>query len=591
AGVEIITYTSTDTDGNVTTADRTYVIESETEKATIGTNYVIFTSNFTKHISAVVVTNQAVITEANARAFLLKDASVAAVEVTDLAGYKAVVGAYDIEYGVVSESTTKKKAIGTVVVGMPPTIELTPPVVKVSVGDKVDTQVGVVANDLEDGMLVSTPSSQVDTTKIGVQIITYTAIDSDGNSVSTNRSYVIESETEKATIGINYVIFASNFVKLIDKVVVSDLAVITEANARAFSLKDGSSLEVEVLNRGGYAAIVGTYPIEYAVKEEKTTTIKITGKVIKNGEKPKITGDKSPIKISIGEDPNPIQGIIGSDFEDGDLKVIYDKEIDTTKRGVQIITYKVIDSDGNTAEAERTYIITSPDDKLMIGENYVIVAEDFTKMIKDVDTADEAVIESSKAEAFSLDDETKVAVSIVNRGQYGPKVGVYPITFNILAEPETEMIIYATVKAEQENSGKAQIIVTHKELTYIKNTEKTEQGFIEDAGIRLINAINLKTDFKQAVDMSKVGRYLVSSTATENIVRQLSMDSTQDVNTLQLIEGEKVIVNVIEYQNSDKHELPKTGESIVEKSMQSTLLLAMAGTLVLLGRKLKRNNR
>lgn len=70
---------------------------------------------------------------------------------------------------------------------------------------------------------------------------------------------------------------------------------------------------------------------------------------------PKIDG-ADDIKIEVGTDFDPMQGVSASDIEDGDLTSsikIISNDLDTSKVGTYKIMYSVTDSDGNKAEKSR----------------------------------------------------------------------------------------------------------------------------------------------------------------------------------------------------------------------------------------------
>ncbi|MGL5041583.1 MAG: lectin-like domain-containing protein, partial [Culicoidibacterales bacterium] len=268
-GVKIITYVLTDTDGNVDEADRTYIIESDIDKATRVGDYAIFTRDFTKRVGEVIVSDAELIKEGNARGFWLDDARVVGVDVVNSGGYEAKVGKYTIKYvirddsnpWVPGEQRPEATAIGTVISGDSPVIDFTQENIIVQKDEKIDVHEGVSSTDTEDGNILAEANQELDTTETGVQIITYTSTDTDGNVTTADRTYVIESETEKATIGTKYVIFTSNFIRRVGEVNTSNPAVITAANARGFLLADGSTTAVEVTNLGGYKAVVGNYTL------------------------------------------------------------------------------------------------------------------------------------------------------------------------------------------------------------------------------------------------------------------------------------------------------------------------------------------
>ena len=126
----------------------------------------------------------------------------------------------------VEEPTTTIDAVATVTAGSVPVLTVTPAVVEVSKDAVVDLTTGVSATDAEDATLNITNNGPLNTSATGVQIITYSVTDTDGNTVTANRTYVITSVDESAIVATDHVIIAGNFEQLISEVDTTDAAII-----------------------------------------------------------------------------------------------------------------------------------------------------------------------------------------------------------------------------------------------------------------------------------------------------------------------------------------------------------------------------
>ena len=284
--------------------------------------------------------------------------------VTATGGYTGVADTYTISFAVVEEPTTTIDAVATVTAGSVPVLTVTPAVVEVSKDAVVDLTTGVSVTDAEDATLNITNNGPLNTSATGVQIITYSVTDTDGNTVTANRTYVITSVDEPAVIGTTHVIFASGFTKGITQVDTTNAAIIQAANARVFSLT-GTSLGRAVPNTtvvvnsiGGYTAISGTYTIEFAAEAEPLTKIQITATVtddiapaapIVDGINPgdtTITGEAEPntdIKITLPD------GTVVTGTTDGDGKFVVDLPTGVELVEGDKVIVVVVDENGNTS--------------------------------------------------------------------------------------------------------------------------------------------------------------------------------------------------------------------------------------------------
>ncbi|MGL5042409.1 MAG: lectin-like domain-containing protein, partial [Culicoidibacterales bacterium] len=457
-GVKLMTYIATDQHGNVDEVDRTYIIESDTEKATLvdGDKYVIFSSDFTKRVGQVVVSEEAVLKAANTRAYVVDNARRVGVKVEDYGTYQAVQGAYTLKYSVrddgkwmgdaikVGELTAS--AVGTVIKGENPEIEMDKDIIVLEAGDEIDIYEGVFGLDLEDGDLITPNDKELDMSQSGVQVIRYTATDSDGNVVTKDRTYVIETKTDKAIIGEKYVIFATNFIKRVGDVNTNEEAMIIAANARGFLLSDGSTAELEVISSGGYSAFPARYTIEYGVKADQSTTIKSVGTVI-GGNPPQVMVEHDVIKVKVGETIDLLAGVTVTDVEDIKLEASTNDVVDITKSGVYIVKYLAEDSDGNVGNGERVYVVETETEKAMVGERYVIFTSNFTRRVSEVDLSEEAIIEAANVRGFHLSDGTSAPVEILDTGDYQAALGTYTIEYGVKTARTAFKSAIATVTA------------------------------------------------------------------------------------------------------------------------------------------------
>jgi hypothetical protein len=359
----------------------------------------------------------------------LTDGSIATVNVRDNGGYIAMLGRYNIDFEVAEELTTKIRVIGTVIAGNSPVLTMAPEIVMVNVGDVVDILLGVTTMDVEDGdIIIPINTETVNTTETGIQFVHYTATDSDGNSTISKRTYIVSSEADKAVVGTTHVIFAGDFNKRIGQVMSGASDIITAANARAFSLVDGSIAAVRISSDGGYTATEGIYTINFEVTQELSTKINAVA-TVRVGSMPTLVVAPEVLMVNVGAMIAPLTDVSGNDLEDGTLIPTTEDTVITTETGVKLVNYTVTDSDGNITKGSRTYVIVSETDKAVVGATHVLFASDFTQRVGQVVSDDTNIIKAANARAFSLADGNIATVNISSLGGYIGAVGEYSINF------------------------------------------------------------------------------------------------------------------------------------------------------------------
>lgn len=119
--------------------------------------------------------------------------------------------------------------------------------------------------------------------------------------------------------------------------------------------EEGKSLKVTIVKNNLNIEKLGTYEVTYQAKNSSGKTKQIIRKVTVIDEtKPQITLNKGVDTIKVGESWKD-SGVTAVDNYDGDLtnKVEVIGSVNVNLAGQYIITYKVVDSSGNTATIKR----------------------------------------------------------------------------------------------------------------------------------------------------------------------------------------------------------------------------------------------
>lgn len=281
---------------------------------------------------------------------------------------------------------------------------------------------GVTANDQEDGDITSNITvnkNDFNINKSGEYIVTYTIIDNDGNKASKDRkivvysdsTYISDIEWESAVSGWKSVnkdsaVNSSNKIKLkvngeikefdkgIGAATNAEIIYKLDGNYSNFStyvgtdknyndnrttiifkiFADGEEVYTsDVIRRDSEAELVNIDVT--GVKELKLVADDADGnglgdfaswadtKLYTINSKPKLTIPKS-ISTKVGEEIDLNQDYSAIDSEDGDLtpNVEVTGEVNFNKPGKYLITYKVVDSDGNEVSKIRTVSVVNMED-------------------------------------------------------------------------------------------------------------------------------------------------------------------------------------------------------------------------------------
>ncbi|MGL5295863.1 MAG: immunoglobulin-like domain-containing protein, partial [Culicoidibacterales bacterium] len=206
----------------------------------------------------------------------------------------------------------------------------------------------IIATDAEDGegvTITATPTA-VDTSLPGVQTITYTAIDSAG---------------ETATLDIQLGIIASPYT--VPPVIMGVQEYVTIVQNRPFDPKADVSAVDEKGNPVGVevtgtldVTTPGVYTLTYRASDRDKNTTTLTSTItVKANEKPVIHGIENTT-IIVGESFDILAGVSVTDAEDGKIsneQLNIKGSVNVNIPGIYRISYEVTDSDGATTFVER----------------------------------------------------------------------------------------------------------------------------------------------------------------------------------------------------------------------------------------------
>ncbi len=461
AGVTVITYTVQDSDGNQVTAKQVVLVSDE--EYSLGNQYILFAADFEKLVSEVATEEGS----ASSESFIISSAQTkvwdktTGEELTTLPaitvvknGYTSVPSIYTIDLTITSDPTATRSVDANVTSGGTPVISFASAVIEVQLNDSVDVTTGVTASDPEDGNITSSivadPTS-VDTSTAGVYTVKYTVKDSDGNEEEAIRIYVVNDGTY--SVGTEYILKAESFQKRISEVDTTKNAIITDAQVKVYSVETGLQLTgfdcpALTIDKGTYTNAVGTYSdVKISITSELTTNVTVTATVIA-GDGPVISGP-TYTEVALNASFDPLAGISGTDTEDGTVTVVANPtSIDTSSRGVHSISYSTTDSDGNTATHQRVVVVN--DGTYIIGDNYILRADDFTVRLSLVNSSDSAIINEAKIEVFDKSSGVQLVtadVVVIDKGGYGPIAQDYNIGLTVTGDNVIDATIVGTVDA------------------------------------------------------------------------------------------------------------------------------------------------
>ncbi|MCL1798622.1 MAG: DUF5011 domain-containing protein [Eggerthellaceae bacterium] len=220
----------------------------------------------------------------------------------------------------------------------------------------------------------------------------------------------------------------------------------------AGALKTTPTSMVEVLaptlaDDGGFMAAQGTYTVVVTAEDpDEMARVELTVQVT-DGAAPTITATPTPLEVAADPASTDVatrdmlmEGVVADDDEDGDITdwVVVNPDADGAEvlptiplnaASVTPVTYFVTDSDGNTAQVTRAFIVN--DGSIAYDDNYVIQASSFIIQSADVVAGTTAqIMDLSKAQAWKADGTPATAFVLADGGysavptDYHPTIGI-----------------------------------------------------------------------------------------------------------------------------------------------------------------------
>ncbi|MBC1486701.1 DUF5011 domain-containing protein [Listeria seeligeri] len=256
-------------------------------------------------------------------------------------------GNYEITYEVTDSDGNKATFTRKVIVTEAPKISGDSETV-LNPNASFDPMSSITAKDKEDGNLtkdIKVVGNTVDTSNSGSYEVTYEVTDSDGNTSTFTRTFIV---TEAPVItGASEIYVNPN--TIFDPI----------STIEATDKEDGDiTKELQVKSNSVDTSTPGTYEVTYEVTDSDGNKTTFVRKVIVT-EAPVISGD-SETHLTPKDNFDPMNTIKATDKENGDITnqvKIVSNNVDIKVPGTYQVVYEVTDSDGNLTTFTRTIVV------------------------------------------------------------------------------------------------------------------------------------------------------------------------------------------------------------------------------------------
>lgn len=428
-GVYIITYTVMDSDFNQDTFSQTVVVKND--KMAIDDNYIIYAEDYQLRVGQVThdvadITKYSKLQVYDKAAHKLLDTSFATI---DSSALKAEPGTYPVTIAI---DDLERTIYVTVVTGQAPTIS-GKSYIEVNNGSSTDFTTSLDVNDLEDSDLSTADLTVIGTVDVmtpGVYELEYKVTDSDGNEDTFKQQIVVKSDN--TTINNQYVIFGNDYEIYVSQVAQTTAQIIERSDLKIYDKVNKTYIDNPTVNIDDSAvkAKAGVYPL-YVTYDGLRHQINVT---VINGHKPVIHG-ADYAEITKGTSFDPLAKITLSDDEDTDLTSDMIKvtgTVDVNKPGVYNLVYSYTDSDNNTTTVNRMVVVK--DENMVINNNYIIYANDYSTTVKNLDLSNTAVIKLSGLKVYNKIANEYVTNPnvVIDTSKVKPNGGIYPVKISYL---------------------------------------------------------------------------------------------------------------------------------------------------------------
>jgi fimbrial isopeptide formation D2 family protein len=325
---------------------------------------------------------------------------------------------------------------------------------------------------------------------------------------------------------------------------------------------------------GGFSALspsdlvdgyVHEFTVTFKVAQESDTKVSI--KMLVSNANPPVLYVPSVKKIAVGAafaegaktdtDPSYMQGIYATDEEDdNDIlsgAITHDTPVDSAAEGAYKVTYSVTDSDNNTTTKSGLVLVGD----WIIGTDYAIKANDFTKDITEVSGTQSEAISYANATAICIDasspdfgnSETVIVKS--DGGYYGKMPGNYTINFAVQKEQTTNVSIIASV-----GKGNIPVITLEERPLVIQKTstshnmtsseikDKLSVYDAEDSGLGGVGISVSDVTYTLANGVANIDtKYVGVYSATYNVTDSHGNDAVPKKRAIVVTDGRYIIDN------------------------------------------------
>ena len=343
-GEYTVTYSCIDASGNSTTVSRTVTVEDTTPPTIMligSVSIMINTGVMYEDLGATctdMVDDSPILT------------SQSTVDTSD-------TGTYMVVYSCVDNSNNFATQVSRTVI----VEDATPPTIMLVGSDSVIINAGVMyedlgatCTDLVDDSPTLTSESTVDTSNVGIYMVTYSCIDNSGNSATqVSRTVTVRLTPDNTPPTIRLV--GSDSVTINTGVMYNDMgAICTDLVDDSPTLTSESTVDT---------SDTGTYTVVYSCVDNSGNSATVSRTVTVEDDTPPtimLVGSDS-IMIIINATYNDL-GAICTDLVDDSPTLTSESSVDTSSVGEYIVTYSCVDNSGNSATLIRTVtVISTPD--------------------------------------------------------------------------------------------------------------------------------------------------------------------------------------------------------------------------------------
>ena len=400
----------------------------------------------------------------------------------------------------------------------------------------------VIATDKEDGDLTDNIviEENVNTSKEGTYLVTYSVVDSHGNAdVKTTTVTVTKGEAPEILYAVDKTIYINgDYDQAKGQNESGDIV-----DVIATDKEDGDLTDKIVIDGDVNTSQVGTYSVTYRVVDshgnfdEKTTTVTVT-----KGEAPEISNavDKSiyvndPYDATMGEDESGnIVKVIATDKEDGDLtdKIVIDGDVNTSQVGTYSVTYRVVDSHGNFDEKTTTVTVIKGEDPeiLYAVDKTIYINGDYDQTKGQNESGEIVDVIATDKEDGDITERMEITGDVDVT-----KIGTYPVVYKVTDSQGNTVEIATTVTVKKKSTGggggtpapppvnQGSVILASGEK-YTDVLTATVLGNEKGSPILLTEKDNIDENTLSEIKRLKVNEVIIAggeSSVSNNVVEQL----------------------------------------------------------------------